>query len=59
MYQPCLVEQREAIEKLLGEDAHEGCAQSSELVLLDELIQVDTQQLKDQTQMLSVDEGIF
>jgi hypothetical protein len=51
--------QTQAAQQLLGEDSHKSGAQSSELVLLDELVQVDRQQLEYQTQVLFVDECIL
>ena len=43
MDQPGLVQKRKAIEKLLCKHTHQRGAKSSELVLLDQLVQVDTQ----------------
>lgn len=59
MDEPRLVQQAKPVEELLGKDPDESRAQASELVLLDQLIEIDRQQLKDQAQMLSVDECIF
>lgn len=44
---------------MLREYSNECRAQSAELVLLDELVKVHAEQLKHQTQMLPVNEGIF
>lgn len=41
MNQPSLVEESQAIEKLLGKDADQRRAEAAELVLLDKLVQVD------------------
>jgi F0F1-type ATP synthase epsilon subunit len=54
-----LVQQAQAVQELLGEDAHQGSAEAAELVLLDELVQIDTQQLQHETEVLAVDEGVF
>jgi hypothetical protein len=54
-----LVQQTQTIQKLLCKDAHQRGAQTSELILLDQLVQVDRQQLKDQAQVLFVDESIL
>jgi hypothetical protein len=57
--QTSLAKQTQAAQQLLGKDSHKSGAQSSELVLLDELVQVDRQQLEYQTQVLFVDESIL
>jgi hypothetical protein len=59
MDQSSFVEQRQAIEQLLGKDADKSCAEAAELVLLDELVQVDAEQFEDETQMLAMNKGIF
>ena len=59
MNQACLVEQAQSVEQLLCEHADERRTKTAELVLLDQLVQVDTQQFKHETQMLSVDESIL
>jgi hypothetical protein len=43
----------------LCKDPDKRCAQPSELILFDQFVQVDTQQLEDQAEMLSVDECVF
>jgi hypothetical protein len=43
----------------LSKYSHECRTQPSELVLLDQLVQVHTQQLEYQAKMLSMNEGIF
>jgi hypothetical protein len=53
------VQQTQAIQQLLRKYSYKRSAQSSELILLDELIQVHREQLKDQAQMLFVDECIL
>lgn len=42
MYYSGLVEQTQSIEKLLGKDSDKGSAEATELILLDQLVQVDT-----------------
>lgn len=59
MDEPCLVEQRQAIEKLLGENADQSGAEASELVLLYKLVKIDTKQFKHEAKMLSMDKCIF
>ena len=49
MYQPRLVQQTERIKQLLRKHPNQRRTQSAELILLDELVEVDTQKLKDQT----------
>jgi hypothetical protein len=44
---------------LLGKNTDESRAQTTKLVLLDQLIKIDTEQFKDQTEMLPVDESIL
>ncbi len=57
--QPRLVQQSEAVEKLLREDSDQRGAEATELVLLDQLVQIDTQQLEHQAQVLPMDEGVL
>ena len=59
MNKPRFIKQAECIEQLLCEYANKCCAQASELVLLDKLIKVDTEQLKHQTQVLTMDKCIL
>jgi len=59
MYQFRLVQQTQTVQKLLCEDSYQRGAQTPKLVLLDQLVQIDRQQLEDQTQMLLVDEGVL
>lgn len=59
MNQARLVEQCKTIEKLLSKDADQSGAESSELVLLDKLVQVDAEELKHQAKMLTVDECVL
>lgn len=46
MYQASLVQKAQPIQKLLREDPNEGRAQPAELVLLDELVEVDTKKFE-------------
>lgn len=55
----CLVEQTQSIEQLLGKYAHQGRAKTSELVLLDQLVEVDTKQLEHKTKVLPVNESVL
>ena len=59
MYQLRLTQQTKPIQQLLREDPHKRCAQPSELVLLDQLVQIHRQQLKHKTQMLPVNESVL
>ena len=59
MYKPCFVEKAQCVEQLLGEHSNKSSTEAAELVLLDKLVKIHTQQLKDKTQMLAVDEGVF
>ena len=54
-----LVQKRQPVQELLSEDPDQSCAKTTELVLLDQLVQVDTEELEDQTQVLFVYEGVF
>ena len=58
MDEPGLLENCQCIQQLSCEDFHELCTQALELVLLDELVQIGRQQLKHQTQVVLVDEGV-
>jgi len=59
MYQTSLIEQCETVEKLLSKHANQSSAESSKLVLLDELVKIDAKELKHQAKMLAMDEGVF
>jgi len=54
-----LAQKAKAVQQLLCKHSHKGGAETSELVLLDQFVQVDRQQFKDKTKMLSVDECVF
>lgn len=54
-----LAQQAETVQKLLSKDSHESGAKTSELILLDQLVQIDREELKHQTQMLPVDERVL
>ena len=53
-----LLQDRQGVEQLGSEDLYELRAETLELVLLDQLVQVGRQQLEDQTQMILVDERV-
>ena len=59
MNDPGLIQNTKGIQQLRGKHADQTHAQSSELVLLDQLVQVHREQLKDQTQVTPVNEGIL
>lgn len=59
MYQPSLVEESQAVQELLSKHPHQCGTKTPELILLDQLIEVDAEQLKDQTQVLLVYECIL
>ena len=59
MNQLRLVQQTQAVQELLRENSHKRGAQSSELVLLDELVQVHREQFEDQAQVLFVNKCIL
>lgn len=59
MNQSSFVQEAKRIQELLGEHPYKGRAQPPELVLLDELVQVHTEQLEDKAKMLLVYEGVF
>lgn len=54
-----LVQKTQRIEELLRKHADQGCTQPAELVLLDQFVEIDTQQLEDQAEVLPVDEGVL
>ena len=54
----CILEDGEGIEKLSHEDFDELGAETLELILFDEFIEVGGEELKDETEMISVDEGV-
>jgi hypothetical protein len=59
MDQMRLVQQAQSIQQLLSKHADEGGTESTELVLLNELVEVDTKQFESKTQMLTVNECVF
>jgi hypothetical protein len=59
MDQVSLVQQSQSMEQLLRKDAHQGGAETSELVLLDKFIKIDTKQFKHQAEMLTVNECVL
>jgi hypothetical protein len=59
MNEPRLVQETKGVQKLLSKHPHKSRTQPSELVLLDELVQIHTEQLEDETKMLLVNEGVF
>ena len=59
MNQLRLTQQAKSIQQLLRKHPHKRRAQSPELILLDQLIQIHGQQLKHQAKMLPVDERIL
>lgn len=59
MDQASLIQKRQPVQELLSEDPDQSCAKTTELVLLDQLVQVDTEELENQTQVLLVYEGVF
>lgn len=54
-----LIQETQRIQKLLSKDSNQRGAQAAELILLDQFVKVDTEQLKDQAEMLSVNESIL
>jgi hypothetical protein len=59
MNQVSLVQKTQRIQKLLREDSDERSAQASELILLDQLVKVDTEKLEGETQMLTMNESVL
>ena len=59
MYQSRFVEQAQAVQQLLCEDAYECRTKSPKLILFDQFVEIDAEQFEDQTKMLSMNEGIF
>jgi hypothetical protein len=58
MYQACLLQDRHGIQQLGHEHLDKLGAETLELVLLDEFIEIRGQQLKDETEMIPMDEGV-
>lgn len=59
MDQMGLVQETQGIQKLLGEDTDERRTQPSELVLLDQLVEVDTEEFESKAKVLAVNEGVL
>ena len=59
MYQARFVEETQSVEELLCKHPYESSAKTTELVLLDQLIQVYAKKLEHQAQMLAVDKSVF
>lgn len=59
MDQVCLVQKTQGIQKLLRKDAYQRRAQPSELILFNQFVEVHAEQLKGQTEVLFVNEGIL
>lgn len=59
MNQVSLVQKAQRVQQLLCKDADEGRAETSELVLLDQLVEVDAEQFKGKAEVLAVDEGVL
>lgn len=55
----CFVQEAQGIQQLLCEDADQCRTQPTELVLLDELVEVDTEELKGKAEVLAVNEGVL
>lgn len=54
-----LAKQRKTIDQLLCKYAHKCGRQSSELILLDQFVQVNAEQLENETEMLPMNEGVL
>lgn len=59
MNKPRLVQQGQSVEELLRKDSDESGAETTELVLLDELVKVDAEELEHEAEVLPVYEGIL
>lgn len=59
MDEPCFVQQSQAIKQLLSKYTNQGSAETSELVLLYQLVQIDAEKLENEAQMLSMNKCIF
>ena len=56
--EPCFLQHRQRVQELTHEDLDQLGAQTLELILLDQLVKVRRQKLKDQAQMASMDERV-
>lgn len=59
MYQTRFVQESQAVQELLGENPDQCGTKTPELVLLDQFVQVDAKELKDQAQVLPVYESVL
>lgn len=59
MDKPRFVEEPQTIQKLLCKNADQCRTQPTELILLDELVEIYAEQLKHETQMLAMDKGVL
>lgn len=59
MDKACLVQQGQSVEELLCKHPDQSRTKAAELILLDQLIQVDTEELENEAQVLLVYEGVF
>ena len=59
MNKSSLVEQAQSIQQLLCKYTNKRCTQATELVLLYQFVQIDTEKFEDQTEMLPVNESVF
>jgi hypothetical protein len=59
MDQMRLVQQAQGVQQLLSKHSDECSTQSTELVLLNELVEVDTEQFERKTQVLTVNKCVF
>lgn len=58
MDQSCFLEDGESIEKLSHEDFDELGAETLKLILFDEFVEVGGEELKDETEVVSVDKRV-
>lgn len=54
-----LIQEAQRVQQLLCEDADEGRAQPPELILLDQLVEIDTEKFEGKTEMLAVYECVL
>jgi hypothetical protein len=59
MNQPRILQYRQAFQELVGEHLHQLGTKSLELILLDQLIEVRREALKDEAEVIFVDEGFL
>jgi len=59
MYYSRSIQEAQSIEQLLCKHSYERSTEATKLILLDQFVQIHTEEFKDKTQMLSMNERVF